>query len=62
MPIFLICVIMFLFLLLIFALAWGGFELLICDNPMAATLFWLADLGALAAWIYILITYVIPKF
>lgn len=63
MPIFLICVFMFLFLLMIIAVACGGYELIVyCDELMAGIILLLADIGLFVAWLYILMNYVIPRF
>lgn len=63
MPIFLICVVMFLFMLIIIALAWGGYELIVdCDELIPGIIFLLADIGLFSAWLYILMNHVIPRF
>ena len=63
MLIFLICVVMFLFLLVIIALACGGYRLVVdCDELMAGIIVLLADISLFVAWLYVLTNYVIPRF
>lgn len=62
MSIFLICIFMFLFLLMIITLAWGGYELIADDEVMSGIIFFLADIGLISAWLYVLINHVIPSF
>ena len=63
MPIFLICVFMFLFLLMIIAAAWGEYRLIVYDDEvMSGIILFLADIGLFSAWLYVLINYVIPSF
>lgn len=62
MPIFLICVAMFLFLLVIVTIFWGVTVMFSLDEIMAGAMLMLANFGLAAAWIYILIHYVIPRF